>query len=100
MDEFGISGKVTAITMDNASNMDVAVKKLNIIKIGCFAHTLNLGAQSLSTITYVSKWTANIRDVIMWMTRSSMAKTVLRERQNILSKYNYSSLNYVLVSIR
>lgn len=100
MDEFGISGKVAAITIDNASNMDVAVKKLNIIKIGCFAHTLNLGAQSLYTITSVSKWTANIRDVIVWMMRSSMAKTVLREKQNILSKYNYSSLNYVLVSIR
>jgi len=47
LDEFGIRSKVAAITVDNASNMNVAVQKLDLIKIGCFAHTLNLGAQSM-----------------------------------------------------
>ncbi|KAJ8349851.1 hypothetical protein SKAU_G00249810 [Synaphobranchus kaupii] len=92
LDEFGIRDKVAAITVDNASNMDVAVKKLHIIKIGCFAHTLNLGAQSLYTITSVAKWTAKIRDVIVWMKRSSMAKTVLREKQHILNLPQHSVL--------
>jgi len=40
LDEFGIRSK-------DASNMNVAVQKLDLIKIGCFAHTLNLGAQSM-----------------------------------------------------
>ncbi len=52
-DEFGIRDKVTAVTVDNASNMDEAVKKLQLMKIGCFTHTLSLGAQSLYAVTSV-----------------------------------------------
>ena len=32
LEEFGVKEKVVAATVDNAANMDVAVKKLNIIK--------------------------------------------------------------------
>ncbi len=39
--------KIVAVTVDNAGNMDVAIKKLQILKIGCFAHTLNLAAQKI-----------------------------------------------------
>ena len=45
LEEFGITHKVVVMTVDNASNMDVAAKKLDILKLGCFAHTLNLAAQ-------------------------------------------------------
>lgn len=89
LDEFGMRGNVAAVIVNNAPNMDEAVKKLHIIKIVCFAQTLNLGAQSLYTITSVAK----IRDVIVWMKRSSMAEPVLREKQHILSKDHYSSLS-------
>ncbi|KAL7400344.1 hypothetical protein ABVT39_010547 [Epinephelus coioides] len=67
-----------AATVDNAANMDVAVKKLQIVKFPCFAHTLNLGAQKLYNCN------ARIRSVIVWMKRSHMAKVVLKEKQDLL----------------
>jgi hypothetical protein len=45
--EFGVFDKVVAVTVDNAANMDVAIKRLQFVKLGCFAHSLNLAAQSL-----------------------------------------------------
>ncbi|XP_056451221.1 zinc finger BED domain-containing protein 4-like isoform X2 [Gadus chalcogrammus] len=84
LEEFGVKEKVVAATVDNAANMDVAVKKLNIIKFPCFAHTLNLGAQKLYNCNTVSNWAARIRSVIVWMRRSHMAKVVLKEKQQLL----------------
>lgn len=94
LDEFGIRSRVAAITVNNASNMNVAVQKLHLIKIGCFAHTLNLGAQSVYKITSVAKCTAKFWDVIVWMKRSTMAKSVLQEKQHILSKNHYLSSSF------
>ncbi|XP_071401280.1 E3 SUMO-protein ligase ZBED1-like [Centroberyx affinis] len=85
LEEFGLGEKVVAVTVDNTADMDVALKKLHLINLGCFAHTLNLGAQSLYTINSVAKWTAKIRDVIVWMKSSSMAEIVLQEKQQILN---------------
>lgn len=36
--EFGVFDKVVAVTVDNAANMHVAIKRLQFVKIGCFAH--------------------------------------------------------------
>lgn len=82
LQEFGIMDKIVAVTVDNAANMDVGIKRLQFIKLGCFAHTLNLGAQSIHS---VSKWAAKIRNIVVLMKRSSRAKTVLWEKQ-VLSK--------------
>ncbi|CAM4425074.1 unnamed protein product [Leuciscus chuanchicus] len=76
--------KVVAITVDNAANMDVAVKKMNIIKIGCFAHTLNIAAQKLYNVPSVSRWAGRIRAMVVWLKRSSLAKPVLKEKQKLL----------------
>ncbi|KAM3850019.1 E3 SUMO-protein ligase ZBED1-like [Diretmus argenteus] len=76
--------KIVAVTVDNAGNMDVAIKKLNILKIGCFAHTLNLAAQKVFKIPSVDKWAAQIRAVIVWFKRSSMANIVLKEKQDLI----------------
>ncbi|XP_028314787.1 zinc finger BED domain-containing protein 4-like isoform X2 [Gouania willdenowi] len=78
LEEFGVKEKVVAATVD-----DVAVKKLDIIKFPCFAHTLNLGAQRLYNCSTISKWTARVRSVIVWMRRSRMAKVVLKEKQQL-----------------
>lgn len=51
LEEFDIKSKVVAITVDNAANMDVAVRRMHILKLGCFAHCLNLGAQKLYIVT-------------------------------------------------
>lgn len=79
LEEHGVREKVVA-------NMDVAVKKLQIVKFPCFAHTLNLGAQKLYNCTAISNWAARICSVIVWMKRSHMAKVVLKEKQDLLSK--------------
>lgn len=84
--EFGIFDKVVAATVDNAANMDLAIKKLQCVKLGCFAHTLNLAAQSLFSLTAVAQWTAKIRGIIVWITWSFMANIVLQEKQDLLSK--------------
>lgn len=84
--EHGVREKVVAATVDNVANMDVAVKKLQIVKFPCFAHTLHLGAQKLYNCTAISNWAARIRSVIVWMKRSHMAKVVLKEKQDLLSK--------------
>ncbi|KAK0135320.1 Zinc finger BED domain-containing protein 1 [Merluccius polli] len=84
LEEFGITHKVVVMTVDNASNMDVAAKKLDILKLGCFAHTLNLAAQNVYSIATVTRWAAKLRAVIVWMKRSSVAKIVLKEKQLLL----------------
>ena len=71
---------------DNCENMVAAVRKAGWAHYPCFAHTLNLGAQSIYAIGSVAKWTARIRDVVVWMRRSAMAKVVLKEKQRALSK--------------
>jgi len=59
LEEFEIEPiKIVAVTVDNAGNMDVAIKKLQILKIGCFAHTLNLAAQKIYKIASIDKWAA------------------------------------------
>ncbi|XP_030192974.1 zinc finger BED domain-containing protein 1-like isoform X1 [Gadus morhua] len=88
--EFGVFDKVVAVTVDNAANMDVAIKRLQFVKLGCFAHSLNLAAQSLYSSSSVAQWTAKIRAIIVWMKRSSMAKVVLREKQDVLNLPQHS----------
>ncbi|KAG9263897.1 zinc finger BED domain-containing protein 4 [Astyanax mexicanus] len=84
LEEYGVRQKVVAATDDNAANMDVAIKQLQIVKFPCFAHTLNLGAQKLYNCTAISNWAARVRAVIVWMKRSHMAKVVLKEKQDLL----------------
>ena len=67
LQEFGISDKVVAATVDNAGNMNVAMKKLQLVKIGCFAHTLNLAAQKIHQCNTVTNWAARVRAVVKWM---------------------------------
>lgn len=86
LDEFEIKHKVVAIIVDNAANMDVAVKKMSIIKIGCFAHTLNTAAQKLYNVPSISRWAGRIRAMVVWLKRSSLAKPVLKEKQKLLGK--------------
>ena len=48
LEEFQIgTSKIVAVTVDNAGNMDVAIKSLHILKVGCLADTLNLAAQKI-----------------------------------------------------
>ncbi len=86
LDEFNIKDRVVAVTVDNAANMDVAVKKMSIKTICCFAHTLNIAAQKLYTIPSVSQWARRIRAMVVWLKRSSLAKPVLKDKQRLLGR--------------
>ncbi|CAK6960418.1 zinc finger BED domain-containing protein 1-like [Scomber scombrus] len=77
LDEFKVREKVVAATVDNAGNMDDAVKKLNV--------------QKMQKCQTVSNWVARVRAVVIWMKRSHMAKVVLKEKQRLLSK------NHILI---
>lgn len=85
--EFQINTKVVAATVDNTSNMDVALKNLKIFKLGCFAHTQNLAAQKVYSISAITKWCARILAIVVWLKRFAGAKTILREKHQLLSKY-------------
>ncbi|XP_033480950.2 E3 SUMO-protein ligase ZBED1-like isoform X1 [Epinephelus lanceolatus] len=49
VEQFHLEEKIIAATVDNASNMDVALRSLDFLKVGCFALTLNLAAQIFTT---------------------------------------------------
>ena len=89
LSEFGISDKIAAITVDNSANMDVAIKHLRYVKLRCFAHTLNLAAQSLYSLNSVSQWVARVRTIVVWMKRCLMATVVLQEKQDLLRKTRF-----------
>lgn len=86
VEQFQLGEKIVAATVDNASNMDVALRNLDFLKVGCFAHTLNLAAQKVHNIPAVSNWCAKIHAVVLWLKRSTLSKTVLREKQRVHSK--------------
>ena len=81
--EFNIQGKVVALTVDNAANVHVAARSLQVVKIGCFAHSLNLNDQKV--YTEPTKWAARIRAVVVWLRKASLARPVMREKQRLLS---------------
>ncbi|KAK7172121.1 hypothetical protein R3I93_004426 [Phoxinus phoxinus] len=70
--------------------MDVAIKHMRFVKLCCFAHTLNLAAQSLYSLNSVSQWVAKVRTIVVWMKRCSMAKVVLAEKQQLLQLPRHS----------
>ncbi|KAJ7998253.1 hypothetical protein DPEC_G00220710 [Dallia pectoralis] len=86
LEEFKLTGKVIAATVDNAYNMDVALRNLTFLKVGGFVHKLNLAAQKVYSIHAVTRWCAKIRVVVVWLKRSTMSKTVQKEKQRLLSK--------------
>lgn len=95
LEEFGIAHKVVVMPMDNASNMDIAAKRLNILKLGFLAHTLNLAAQKFYSIATVTRWATKLRVIIVWMNRSTMAKTVPKEKQLLLKLPQHTMPLYV-----
>lgn len=92
LDEFGVRGKVVAMTVDDAFSMDIGIKKLQFRKLRCFSHKLNLAAQKVYTSNTVARWASKIRAVVVWIKSSSTAQTVLQEKQQLLSECMISSV--------
>ncbi|XP_037548893.1 E3 SUMO-protein ligase ZBED1 [Nematolebias whitei] len=88
--EFCIFDKVVAITVNNAASMDEAIKRLQLVKICCFAHTLNIATQRLYAVDSLNQWVAKVRTIVVWMKRCLVAKMVLREKQELLKLPRHS----------
>lgn len=69
---FGIKQKVVAITVDNAANMAVGANVLNILRVPCFAHSMNVSAGKLYKETAFTRWLARIRTVVLWFKRVTL----------------------------
>ena len=81
--KWNIAGSVPACTVDNAANIGKAVEMSGIdIKVGCFAHTINLAA--IKTMDVSRNFTKYIRPVVSFMHKSHIGAEVLREKQKVL----------------
>ena len=80
--EFAVFEKLVALTVDNAANMNIAAEVLTLLKIGCFAHTLNVAAQKLygkdKKLTPFNNWVSPIRTIVVWFKRVHLAKVILK----------------------
>ena len=76
--------KVVGLTVDNAANMAVAGRVLNVLRIPCFAHSMNVSAGKLYKETSFTKWVARIRTMVLWFKRVHMAGVVLKEKLKAL----------------
>lgn len=82
MINWGISDKVEVITVDNASNMTVAVEVSGAnLKLGCFAHTLNLASNKALGIPSLDKILGKVRSVVTYFHKSNIATEILKEKQ-------------------
>ncbi len=80
LDKWTIARKVPACTVDNAANIGKAVDISSIdIKVGCYAHTLNLAA--MKTIDISHNFTKYICPVVGFMHRNHIGAEVLSEKQ-------------------
>ena len=79
MDDFGVKSKV-AITVDKTANMDVAEKRMQIMKMGCSAHNPN-AAQKLYNMKTAASWSGRIQAVIVWLRKASLVKPFLKEKK-------------------
>nr|XP_033467746.1 zinc finger BED domain-containing protein 1-like [Epinephelus lanceolatus] len=82
--EWGLTSKDPAIVMDNAANMVRAVEIMQLMHVGCFAHTLNLASQAGLKIPAVSRLLARVRRIATFFHRSTTANHILKEKQKLL----------------
>lgn len=84
IEEWGLSSKTPAVVTDNAANMVRAVEILQLMHVGCFAHTLNLASQAGLKVPAVSRLLARVRRVATFFHRSTTATKILKDKQKML----------------
>ena len=85
IEKWNIQGKVKVITVDNAANMDVAVKSLGAVKMGCFAHTLNLASNKTLQVKELGKLRGKIQSIVSFFHKSTSASELLLKNQKGLA---------------
>jgi hypothetical protein len=70
--------------------MAVCARKLNIIHLPCFAHSMNISASKLYNETTFTRWLARIRSIVLWFKRVHLAGVVLKEKLQNLELPNHN----------
>lgn len=85
-DQWGIEKKVKVITMDNASNMDIAIQVSGAeLKLRCFAHTLNLASNKALNDPSLLKVLGRVRSVVTFSHKSNIATELLKVKREGLN---------------
>ncbi len=83
--EFEVT-KLSGMTTDNASNMTVACREMDIIHIKCFSHSLQLAVSKALKDNDIRKTLAAASSLVTHFNHSSSATTALKEKQKSMDK--------------
>ena len=82
LDKFKIFNKICAVNADNAPNMDVAIRELQMQRVHCFAHTLNLTVQTALEKTLLIKTVQDkVKAMVKFFHQSTKATDILNTEQ-------------------
>lgn len=84
INEWGLTDKVLAIVTDNAANMLLAVRLIESLHVGCFAHILNLALQAALKIPAVTRLLGRVRSISTFFHQSTLASHALKNEQKLL----------------
>ena len=81
------------MTVDNASNMTVALEVAGAQKLGCLAHTLNLASNKAMSIQSLQRVLAKVRSIVTFFHKSNIATEMLKEKQLALQLPQHKLIN-------
>ncbi|XP_078331257.1 zinc finger BED domain-containing protein 4-like [Crassostrea virginica] len=81
------------MTVDNASNMSVALEVAGAQKLGCLAHTLNLASNKAMSIQSLQRVLAKVRSIVTFFHKSNIATEMLKEKQLALQLPQHKLIN-------
>ena len=77
---WGISNKVTTVTTDSTTNLELAVELLQVGHQTCFAHTLNIAVNdAIQNTKDIFAVKSKIKDIIGFFHHSTLANKALKE---------------------
>ena len=79
---------LTAITIDNRSNIILAADLVGCTRVPCFSHCLNLAVEKACKIPAITKALALCRRLVTHFNHSSKAVYVLKQKQEYLHHPN------------
>lgn len=91
LDEWGLSLKsIISCTTDNGANIVNAIELLNVSRIPCFAHSINIGVNRCMDITPIKRSVARIRSLQNSIAHSWKMKRDFQDAQKLLQCGNKS----------
>jgi hypothetical protein len=82
--------KVKVVTVDNASNMAAAIRVSGVdLKLGCFAHTLNLASNKAIDVTALGKVLDRKRSSVTFFHKSCIGTEFLKQKLSGLGLPNH-----------